>query len=91
MLNGDGKILTRGEVRDFFRASCATRPTRREKHERHPNTILHFGNLDDGALPRISALDGGENSVLKPRKRNISAVVLLSGLFPASEDSRRFP
>lgn len=62
-----------------------------QKHERYPNTILHFKNLDDGTLPRISALDGGKNSILKPRKRNISAVVQLSGLLSAldsREDSR---
>lgn len=78
----DGEIRARDGVRDFFRATREI-PTRRERHERHSNTILHFGNLDDGALPRISALDGGENSVLKPRERNISAVVQLSGLLPA--------
>ena len=65
----------------------ATRSARRAKYEKHPNTILHFENLDDGTLPRISVLDR-ENSVLKPRKRNISAVMQLSGLFFAI-DSRK--
>lgn len=56
--------------------------------------ILHFGNLVGDALSRISVLDDGENSILKPRKRNISVVVQLSGLLPAIELAKiliRFP
>ena len=79
----DGEIRIRGRVRVFFRAlRNAINSMRKKRKTPEHDTPLRESRRRHAAQDfRFRIYE--ENSILKPRKRNISAVMQLSGLLDA--------